>query len=168
MLDYTFGHLNIIPWNEDYKNFDYIKQPIKEEEITEWREQGYYHKSFSGAMYSSTNPMPDWVEDVSKELHLKKCGYVFYKMDTLDIMPIHTDHYETYSKVFEVPYNKVSRAIVFLEDWKSGHYFEIDNQAFTGWKKGDYAMWREDAPHAASNIGIEPRYTLQITGVHER
>ena len=89
-------------------------------------------------------------------------------MDTLDIMPVHTDHYETYSKVFEVPYNKVSRAIVFLEDWKSGHYFEIDNQAFTGWEKGDYVMWREDVPHAASNIGIEPRYTLQITGVHER
>ena len=65
MLDYTFGHLNIIPWNEDYKNFDYIKQPIKEEEITQWREQGYYHESFSGAMYSSKNPMPDWVEDVS-------------------------------------------------------------------------------------------------------
>ena len=29
-------------------------------------------------------------------------------------------------------------------------------------------MWREDAPHAAANIGIEPRYTLQISGVHER
>ena len=53
-------------------------------------------------------------------------------------------------------------------DGPQGHYFEIDNQAFTGWEKGDYVMWREDAPHAASNIGIEPRYTLQITGVHER
>lgn len=168
MLEYTFGNVSTISWDEEYKNFNYVKQPIKEEEVIKWRDEGYYHESFSGTMYSSKNPMPEWVEDVSKQINLTKCGYVFYKMSTLDIMPVHTDHYETYSKVFEVPYKKVSRAIVFLENWKSGHYFEIDNKAFTGWDKGDYVMWREDAPHAASNIGIEPRYTLQITGVYER
>lgn len=165
MIDYNFGHLKNIPWKEGFKSFNYLKQPIKQEEIDNWRNQGYYHQSFSGGMYSSKNPMPDWVEKVSNEIGLKKCGYVFYKMNTLDIMPIHSDHYETYSKVFDVPFEKVSRAIVFLEKWKSGHYFEIAGNSYCGWEKGDFIVWNGPVPHAASNIGLEPRYTLQITGI---
>jgi kynureninase len=53
---------------------------------------------------------------------------------------------------------------VFLEDWKSGHYFEIDNVAHLNWRKGDYVLWNNDVPHFAGNFGIEPRYTMQITG----
>jgi len=165
MINYNFGHLKSIPWKKDFKSFNYLKQPIKQEEIDNWRNQGYYHQSFSGGMYSSKNPMPNWVENVSNEVGLKKCGYVFYKMNTLDIMPIHSDHYETYSKVFDVPFEKVSRAIVFLEKWKSGHYFEIAGNSYCGWKKGDFILWDGSVPHAASNIGLEPRYTLQITGI---
>ena len=30
-------------------------------------------------------------------------------------------------------------------------------------EEGDY-LWKGDVVHAASNIGIDPRYTLQITG----
>jgi hypothetical protein len=61
--------------------------------------------------------------------------------------------------------SEVYRAIVFLEDWQSGHYFEIDNIGVVNWCAGDYYLWNGDAPHAASNIGIDPRYTLQITGI---
>ena len=36
------------------------------------------------------------------------------------------------------------------------------------WRKGEYVLYSADVEHAASNIGIEPRYTLQITGTYER
>ena len=48
---------------------------------------------------------------------------------------------------------------------KPGHYFEYDSRGLVNWKKGDYVMYSTDTPHAASNIGIEPRYTLQVTGI---
>ena len=56
------------------------------------------------------------------------------------------------------------RVLLFLEDWKPGHYFEMNSIGYTDWNAGDYVEWDCTVPHAASNIGIEPRYTLQITG----
>jgi hypothetical protein len=85
-------------------------------------------------------------------------------MDTLDIMPPHYDHFEAYCRIFNKEQNEVYRAILFLEDWKPGHYFEYNKISFNNWNKGDYVMYSYDIEHAASNIGIQPRYTLQITG----
>ena len=152
-------------WDDSYKQYEYTRQPITGEESHMWKQQGYTHKSTTGKMYGSKNQMPQWVENISNIIGLYKCGYVFYRMDTLDIMPTHIDHYNTYCKIFNEQRNNVKRAIVFLENWKPGHYFEIDGKAIVNWCKGDYVLWSSEVPHAASNIGIEPRYTLQITGV---
>jgi hypothetical protein len=51
-----------------------------------------------------------------------------------------------------------------MEDWKSGHYMEVDGNPIVNWNRGDYVMWNYDVPHYAGNFGIEPRYTMQITG----
>jgi len=156
-----------VTWKpEDYTDLEWHKQPIMESEISTWRDQGYYHQSFSGFMYDSKKPMPDFVEGVGKEIGLNSCGYVIYRMDTLDIMPTHVDHFETYMRIFNQPRDHIVRALVLLEDWKPGHYLEVDGTAHTNWSAGDYWSWSADVPHAASNIGILPRYTLQITGVY--
>lgn len=157
------GHVTPV-WTDEHKHFDYIKQPIKESEITVWRSKGYYHASFSGGMYDSRNPMPDWVDYIATKIGLSNCGFVFYKMETLDIMPTHVDHFETYERIFGVNRDNTYRALVFMEDWKPGHYLEFNGKAVTNWSAGDYALWHADVPHAASNIGVANRYTLQITG----
>jgi hypothetical protein len=51
-----------------------------------------------------------------------------------------------------------------MEDWQSGHYFEIAGRPVVDWKKGDFVSFNFDVPHMAYNMGIKPRYTLQITG----
>ena len=159
------GFLPIL-WDEEYKNFDYVRQPITGEEADTWRKQGYTHDTTTGKMYDSRNPMPEWVDKVASLLNLRNPGFVFYRMDTLDIMPVHTDHFNTYCKVFNKDRKEVRRAIVFLEDWKPGHYFEVEGNGVVNYKAGEYVLWTPDAPHAASNIGVEPRYTLQITGTY--
>ena len=158
------GKINSLLVGKDYLEYKYEKQPIKESEVQSWRDNGYYHNTFTGAMFGSKNKMPKWTKDISNDIGLKDCGYTFYKMITLDIMPPHYDHFETYSRIFKIKQSDIYRAIVFLDDWKPGHYFEYDKMPFTGWKKGDYVMYSHDIEHAASNIGVEPRYTLQITG----
>lgn len=152
-------------WNTEYKNFTYVKQPLTDEELDIWKSQGYNHSSFTGKMYGGKNIMPPWVYNVASKLNLQKPGFVFYRMQTNDIMPTHVDHFRKYCEVFSVERQDVWRSIVFLEDWKSGHYFEVDNEAVCNYKAGEFVMWSSDVPHAASNIGIEDRYTLQITGV---
>lgn len=163
-MTWTNGHINPF-WDNSFKNFKFLKQSISQNEINKWQKQGYTHTSFSGAMYGNKNPMPSWTAQIADKLKLKKCGYVIYKMSTNDIMPTHSDHYNRYCQIFDVKYNDVWRALVFLEDWKAGHYFEVDSVGVVNWKAGDYYLWNGDVPHAASNIGIQPRYTLQITGV---
>lgn len=160
------GKVNKELIGDEFYSYEYIKQPItKEDEISLWRSKGYYHKSFTGSMYSGKNPMPIWVTEISKSIGLEECGYTFYRMDTLDIMPEHEDHFETYCKVFNKNRKDVFRAIVFLEDWKPGHYFDYNGTGFVNWNIGDYILYSFDTPHSASNLGTYPRYTLQITGV---
>lgn len=152
-------------WNEDFKNFSYTRQPLTNKELETWRSQGYNHTSFTGEMYGGKNKMPDYVHTIAENIGLKKPGFVFYRMKTGDIMPTHVDHFRKYCEVFSVERSKVWRAIVFLDDWKPGHYFEIQNEAFCNYRKGEFVVWSADVPHAASNIGIEDRHTLQITGI---
>ena len=70
---------------DEYLKYPYLKQSIKDSEVKKWREQGYTHSSFTGTLYGSKNPMPEWVTTISDLIGLKNCGYTFYKMDTLDI-----------------------------------------------------------------------------------
>lgn len=160
------GHVNPF-WDDSFKQYTYIKQPLTDEELSTWRSQGYNHESFTGVMYDSRNVMPEWTNLVAKDIGLKNTGFVIYKMYTGDIMPTHVDHFRRYCEVFNVERKDVWRAIVFLDDWKPGHYFEIESTAICNYKKGDYVIWNADAPHAASNIGVDERYTLQITGTLE-
>ena len=39
-----------------------------------------------------------------------------------------------------------------------------NGKCFMNWTAGDTVEWAYDLPHAAANIGIEDRYTLQVTG----
>jgi len=158
------GHVSKF-WNDDFKKFNFVRQPIMDSEIAQWRDMGYDHvKSFSGSMYDNRNPMPSWVTNLESMFGMYNQTYTFYRMDTLEIMPVHIDHYNTYCKINNTTSDNVERVILMLEDWKPGHYFELDGVGYVNWKAGDWFKWRGDVPHAASNIGVESRYTLQITG----
>lgn len=165
-VQHKTGHLTPF-WNmTEIENLPFSKQPIKDYEIDTWRSWGYTHDTFSGDMYSNPNPVPKFTEQLGWQLGLRNCGFNFYRMKTLDIMPEHVDHFETYMRVFpSVRLEHIRRVILFLEDWKPGHYFEYNKRGFVNWRAGDFVMWKPDMPHAASNIGTEYRYTLQITGV---
>lgn len=160
------GHL--VPfWDSSFKNLDFEKQPLLDSEIEQWKQDGFdqkYCKSFSGSMYSNKNPLPNWVKQFEGKFGLKNQTYNFYKLDTFEIMPPHSDHYNTYVRLYEADRSKVFRVLVMLEDWKPGHYLEINGKGYVNWRAGDYYVWNNDTPHAAANIGNQPRYTLQITG----
>lgn len=158
------GHVSRF-WDDSFKSLPFIKQPITDEEINKWQSQGYdYVKSFSGSMYDNRNVMPDWVLCMQNLFGMYDQTYTVYRMDTLEIMPAHSDHFNTYCRLNNTTPDKVQRAVLMLEDWKPGHYFELDGVGYVNWKAGDWFKWTGDVSHAASNIGTESRYTLQITG----
>lgn len=156
----------IVPsWPDEYKYLNFVKQPITDEEIKKWNDAGFYLDNYTGSTYDNRNPMPDWVESIGRyfpELHDKT--YTIYKMDSMEIMPPHVDHFNRYSELFCKDKTKIYRVVLFLEKWQPGHYFELNKKGIVNWLPGQWFMWRHDTEHAASNIGNVPRYTLQITG----
>tara|TARA_R110001606_G_scaffold97935_1_gene216146 strand:+ start:12045 stop:12557 length:513 start_codon:yes stop_codon:yes gene_type:complete len=151
-------------WDDSFKKLRYLPEPITGFQAEEWKRQGYTHDTTYGKMYGGKDPVPKWVHEVAENIGLTNCGFVFYRMDFMDIMPVHQDHYAKYCEIFGKEYEDVYRAVVFLDEWQSGHYFEIDGQGAVNWERGEYVIWKGSVPHSASNIGNKPRYTLQITG----
>ena len=156
----------ILPfWGLQHRYLPYVRQPFNcLEDVTLWRSLGYSQEHFTGEMYDMPNPMPEWTAKFLNVFLGINIGISFYRMNTCNILPYHQDTYKKYIELFNIKDTaKIYRAIIFLEDWKPGHIFEIESTPITNWKAGEYVLWQYDAAHMAANLGLEPRYTLQIT-----
>lgn len=156
-------------WNDEYKKLNYIQEPFNDPvSVSQWLGQGYSSK-FAGEMCDMRYTQPAWnnkfIEHFA-QLGWKDIGTSYYRMTTGTVLPVHGDLYLRYVNLFNLQGQEhtIRRAIVFLEDWKPGHYFEARGVANTNWSAGDVIEWAYDEPHMAANIGLEPRYTLQLTG----
>ena len=166
---YQRGHIE--PWWDDsFKELDYVYSPIKNTYDEErWINEGYKNVTLNGALYAMPRPMPDYATLFLTLFDWHNVGIGFFRMNTLEMFPVHQDHYISYREKFNITdTSTIWRCIVFLEDWKSGHYMEVDGEPCLAWKRGDYVMWNYDVPHFAGNFGMEPRYTMQITGVQQQ
>lgn len=152
-------------WGDQHRNLTYRRAPFNNsKDVDRWRNEGYTHVNFTGELYDMKNVMPEWTTPFFNIFGGTNIGVSFYRMNTCDILPIHCDTYETYIKVNSIDDpNKIKRAVIFLEDWQSGHLLEVDGEPIVNWKKGDYVIWNYQTPHMAANIGVAPRYTAQIT-----
>jgi hypothetical protein len=167
----TLDHvINFDPWwDDEYKHLDYREEAFNNPLDTEqWLKQGY-RCNFTGAMCDMRSPLPSWNNkfiDYFAGLGWRDIGTSYYRMNTCTILPVHRDIYKKYVDIFNLQGQEhtIRRAIVFLEDWQSGHYLELKGKPITDWRAGYTVVWAHDAPHMAANIGLTPRYTLQITG----
>jgi hypothetical protein len=156
-------------WDDEFKQLDYIQEPFNDPvSVNQWLTQGYQGK-IVGALCDMRHPLPSWNDQFIKnfeQLGWKDIGVAYYRMSTGTVMPTHSDLYKRYVEVFDLQGQEqtICRALVMLEDWKSGHYLEVMNIPYTNWQAGTVVEWTYDTPHMAANIGLEDRYTLQITG----
>lgn len=156
-------------WDDEYQRLDYIREAFNDQDsVDTWRRQGYTGP-FTGHMCDMRSPQPSWNNrfiEFFEARGWKDIGTSYYRMDTGVILPNHSDLYKKYVKLFNLEGQEhwIYRAVVFLEDWKSGHYSELNGEPIVDWRAGDCIVWRYDTPHTAANLGDLPRYTLQITG----
>lgn len=165
-MKYKFGHVD--PWwDNSFKDLNYLYTPLTNtHDLVRWINEGYRGLNFNGGLYDMKQPMPDYAQPFFSLFDWDNVGISFFRMRTCDVLPTHADSYISYRKMFNIQDPGVIwRCIVFLEDWKSGHYMEIDGRPHLEWRRGDYVLWNYDVPHYAGNFGVEDRYTLQITGM---
>jgi len=156
-------------WNDEYKYLNYINETFNDiDNLNLWRSLGFADK-FTGDMCDMRSAQPTWnqtIVDVFSQMGWQDIGTSYYRMMPGTILPTHGDLYKKYIQLFglEGQEHTVCRAVIFLEDWQSGHYFEGNGVPYTNWRAGDTVEWRYDTPHMAANMGFTSRYTLQITG----
>lgn len=166
----THEWFNIAPfWDDEYKNLIYVKEKFNDPGTQiEWIDAGYLGP-FGGWMCDMRNPQPSWNSQFVKffaDMGWQDIGTSYYKMLPGSSLPEHVDTYRKYIELFGLQDKKhtIRRAVVFLENWQSGHYAECDQTPYVNWIRGFTLVWRWDTPHIAANMGMTPRYTLQITG----
>jgi hypothetical protein len=156
-------------WDDEFKHLNYVQEAFNDPvSVNEWLTQGYQSK-IVGAMCDMRQLQPSWNHlfvQHFEALGWKDIGTSYYRMSTGTVMPTHSDLYKKYVERFDLQGQEqtICRALVLLEDWKSGHYLEVMGVPYTNWQAGQVVEWTYDTPHMAANIGLEDRYTLQITG----
>ena len=160
------GHTNTV-WSGSYKNLLYINEPFNDPvSLKEWRDLGYTQTKFTGDMYDMRQEEPEWMFAITEAFPWRHFSWSVYRMNPGTTLPMHGDTYARFRELHNWS-GDVHRAVVFMEDWQSGHISEIEDTVITGWKAGDYIVWKNDTQHLAADVGKTARYTLQVTGVIE-
>lgn len=157
----------IQPCWQNHRDLAYVNEPFNDKQSLDlWRNLGYTQTKFTGDMYDMRNPEPAWMSPLRQYFPWQHFSWSVYRMTPGCVLPNHADTYARFREIhcIEDP-DSIHRAVIFLEDWQSGHYFEIDGSPLTDWLAGDTVIWRNDVQHLAANMGMTDRYTLQITGI---
>jgi len=80
------------------------------------------------------------------------------------IIPLHNDTFYQMKQRYPERIEPKVRANIYLEDWKTGHYIQYNDNVSTHWKSGQGIMWDSEVFHLGANAGISPKYTLQVSG----
>lgn len=164
--DWQEGHIDPC-WNLAHRLLSYINEPFNcLEDQKRWEALGFTQSRFTGDLYDMRFAEPDWISVVREALFMKHWCWSVYKMRPGDVLPEHQDTYDRFCKIFKIDdIAQIWRYVIFLEDWNSGHYFEINRTPVIGWSAGDWICWQGATPHLAANLGNTERYTLQVTGL---
>jgi hypothetical protein len=150
--------------------FDKVSDNVSLGKASEYDEQNI---KYIMAGYTDKNTQYYQTFDLPEEYHtFAKSIFSEYSLSVIKQMPGQTipPHFDTFYKFCEK--NNCSKIDVcrlnfFLEGWKTGHYFEINNEPYVNWGKMNFKIIRYGVPHLSGNMGMEPKYTMQITGLYE-
>jgi hypothetical protein len=147
----------------------------------------YHQQRELGDVYSSVGGMPKsycaentiihqlwWTQD---QLDFDRLGHMLgieivtissIRQDPGNTVPYHRDTFYKISQQYPERNETKVRANIFLEDGKLGHFlqFTLDghNHTYTNWQANTGFVFDSEVLHLSSNAGLEPKYTLQISG----
>lgn len=156
-----------ITWGEKHRHLKYSHDTFKDKiQESTWLESGHCHDALSIELHVVLDPY-DWMSYLTNYFDdLDHVSFCFSKFKPGQYFPMHQDRYGFFSKKYGInDPNQVWRYILFLEDSKPGHILQVGEDIYYQWKAGDCVKWQGTTPHLAANLGIEDRYTLQITGI---
>jgi len=90
------------------------------------------------------------------------------RQDPGNTIPYHRDMFYKITQLYPDRREKKVRANIFLEPGKLGHMFQYTlnstHYTVTNWKANTGFIFDSEVLHLSTNAGLEPKYTLQISG----
>jgi hypothetical protein len=94
------------------------------------------------------------LDDTMTRIHVQMPGQVWN---------LHLDKLEKWNPADP---DSVLRVQIQLTDWAPGQYWSYGNYQHSMWSAGDVTTFDwQNVPHATANASLEPRVTLQVTGI---
>jgi hypothetical protein len=155
-----------VTWNvEDFHNLNYKTDVI--DEIDTYLDAGHHPEAARIHNYFEPNPMPQGVDNVKKYFNfLEHCTLAINLLPSGEYVPMHSDTYEVWMKVFNVTnIERIFRSVIMVEDRRFGQFNEVGDEVVSKWKAGDCISWLSTARHSAYNFSTLPRYAIQVTGL---
>ena len=151
-----------VTWAEsDYTNLNWVTNKIHEEKFN----ATVNTENYNVGVFMCFENLPSVFYDAVEVLNLKKVVVVVNKLTPGQILPYHTDKYQTYKIRNNITeQDEIVRIIVFLHDQKAGHQLWIKDKICLG-PAGSYFGWGRNVEHMAANLGNDDRYILQVTGI---
>ena len=156
-----------VNWGNKHTELNYTTAPFKDSiQENKWLSSGHLPESLTIDLHQMKEPYDWMVYLLDYFQHLDHVSFCFGKFKPGQYFPMHVDLYGTFKQKFNITDTKnIMRYVIFLDDSKDGHFLQVESQIYNKWKKGDCIGWNGSAAHLAANLGVEDRYTLQITGV---
>jgi len=105
-----------------------------------------------------------WEKDICEQLPLDKALATVTRQDPGNVLPWHMDRYFYLKNANPTDTRPVWRFLLFLSDWQIGHMIQVKDSVYYGWKRGDVIVWQPDSYHLSANVGLETKWTCNITG----
>lgn len=105
-----------------------------------------------------------WEHLIAKQLPLDHAVVAIHRQDPGQVLPWHFDRFWMLKRLHPSETRPIYRFLMFMEDWKIGHILQIGNTILPNWKKGDVIVWHPGTLHLSANVGLEKKWTCNITG----
>jgi len=130
----------------------------------------YGYTKHNTCIWKTTNQNPkiefDWEADINQKLPLSHAICTVTRQDPGQVLPWHQDGFYYQKNAFPNETLPIWRYLVFLTDWKVGHYVQFGDTVYPHWQRGDTIAWHPDTWHVTANAGLETKWTANITGFH--
>lgn len=105
--------------------------------------------------------------EIGNQLNMEVITVSSIKQLPGNVIPWHRDTFHAIKQKMPNRQDNPVRANIYLQDWKIGHFIQYENEVSTHWKQGEGFVWDSGVLHLGANAGMEPKYTLQVSGFLE-
>ena len=176
----SFGHIEL-PWdqvaqdlatvsNDNTRTHAIVQGNKYQAELTQLTTEytRYGYTEYNTKIWKTTNSDNkltfDWEQDILKQLPLDHAVATLTRQDPGQILPWHQDRFFFLKNQYPEDSRPIWRFLMFMEDWKMGHVLQVGDSFLHHWHQGDVYVWQPGMHHVSANIGLETKWTCNITG----